>query len=89
MSESRPPSTIGGDGGVEALERHVDEALRLGVDRPHAGGEGGVAVPAVDDRPAVDRDDVALLEDHVGRRDAVDDHVVGRGADDAGNGGLP
>ena len=28
----------------------------------HPGGEGGVAVPAVDDRPAVDRDDVALLE---------------------------
>ncbi len=35
---------------------------------------------AVDDRPAVDRDDVALLEDDLGRRHAVDDDVVGAAA---------
>ena len=34
---------------------------------PDPGGEGGVAVPALDDRPAVDRDDVAVLEPHRAR----------------------
>ena len=36
---------------------------------------------ALDDGPAVDGEDVPLLQ-AVGARDAVDDHVVGRGADD-------
>ena len=47
----------------------------------HGGGEGGVAVPAVDDRAAVDRDDVAVGEHDVVGRHAVHDHGVGRGAD--------
>ena len=38
------------------------QALRLAGDLADAGGERGVAVPAVDDRPAVDRDDVAFLQ---------------------------
>ena len=45
-----------------------------------AHGERGVAVPAVDDGAAVDRDDVALVED-AGAGDAVDDLVVDAGAD--------
>ena len=38
-------------------------------------GHRGIAVPAVDDRAAVDRDDVALARPVV-RRDAVHDHRV-------------
>ena len=62
MSESRPPRLHRLDPGRERRLGDVDEALRLGVDLPDAGGEGGVAVPALDDRPAVDGDEVALLE---------------------------
>ena len=36
-----------------------------GVTRSHEGGVRGVAVPAVDDRAGVDRDDVAVLEDRL------------------------
>ncbi len=46
------------------LERpagHLDEALRLVVDLADRHGHRGVGVPALDDRPAVDREDVALL----------------------------
>ena len=67
----------------------VDPAHRLlgdpisfsaSAEPPHGHGVGGVAVVALDDGPAVDGEDVALLQ-HVVARDAVDDHVVGRGAD--------
>ena len=61
MSDRRPPGVHGGDAGRERRLGDLDEARRLGVDRPHPGGEGGVAVPALDDGAAVDRDDVALL----------------------------
>ena len=57
------------------------EAGRLVVDPADRHGDGGVGVPALDDRPAVDREDVALLEDP-GTRDAVDDDLVRRRADD-------
>ncbi len=53
----------------------------LGVDRADRRGERGVAVPSVDDRPTVDRHDVALLE-HPRAGDPVDDHLVRRRADD-------
>ncbi len=65
-----------GDAGLEAGLGHGDELAALLVDLAHRGSEGGVAVPAVDDRPAVDGDDVALLE-AVRAGYAVDDHVVG------------
>ena len=83
MSDEPPPGCIGLDAGDQRRLRDVDEPLRLGVDLPHPGGEGGVAVPALDDRPAVDRDEVALLQP-VRARDAVHDHVVGGRADHAG-----
>ena len=58
-----------------AAAGHVDEALRLVVDLADGDRHRGVGVPTLDDRPAVDRDDVALLEDaHPG--DAVHDHLV-------------
>ncbi len=69
-----------GDPGPERLLGDLDQAGALGVDSADARGERGVAVPAVDDRPAVDRDDVALLE-HPRAGDAVDDHLVRRRAD--------
>ena len=64
----------------EARFGDVHQALRLGGHLADRRGERGVAVPAVDDRPAVDRDDVAVLQP-VRPRDAVDDHVVRRRAD--------
>ena len=45
---------------------------------------GVVAHPAVHHGAGVDGDDVALLEDHGGRRDAMDDLLVDRRADGAG-----
>ena len=62
MSESRPPGCMASIAGREGRLGDVDQPLRLGVDLPHPGGEGGVAVPALDDRAAVDGDEVALLE---------------------------
>ncbi len=69
------------DAGEEALVGHLDQTGGLLGDLADGRGEGGVAVVALDDRPAVDRDDVALLQRRV-VGDAVDDHVVGRRADD-------
>src|SRR5262249_51603269 len=66
----------------------LDEAGALGVDAPDGSGERGIAVPTVDDRPAVDRDDVALLE-HPGPRDALDDALVRRRADPRGGSVIP
>ena len=72
-----------GDGGGQRRLAHIDEALRLGVDHTHPHGERGVTVPAVHDRPAVDADEVALIEaDRAG--DAMDHDIVGRGADHRG-----
>ena len=62
MSESRPPGCIAAM--PAASEASVTSMSRAsaGVDLAHPRGEGGIAVPALDDRAAVDRDDVALLE---------------------------
>ena len=68
---------------VEGRLGHVHQPLRLGVDLADAGGERGIAVPALDDRAAVDADDVAVLQ-AIRAGDAVHDHVVGRRADDRG-----
>ena len=43
----------------------LDQPLGLALIWPDAHGERGVAVPALDDRAAVDRDDVALVEQPV------------------------
>src|SRR5690606_34959975 len=59
---------------------HLNEPLGDRVHLADRGGEGGVAVVAVDDRPAVDRDDVALLEAAV-VGDAVHHDLVDAGAD--------
>ena len=83
MSETRAPSRRA------AMPRHSASSVtrissvtscRHVADRHR---DRGVAVPAVDDRSAVDRDDVAIGE-HAGAGDAVHDLVVDRGADDAG-----
>ena len=58
----------------------VDQVLRLVVDLADRHRDRGVGVPALDDRPAVEREDVALLE-HGVVGDAVHDHVVRRRAD--------
>ena len=57
-----------------------DSSARLGPTSPTRDRDRGVAVPAVDDRAAVDGDQVALAQDPVAR-DAVHDLVVDRGAD--------
>ncbi len=82
MSCSRLPSRIWSMP-AHRLCSVTSHAAGVGLGRhvPDAHGEGGVAVVALDDRPAVDRDDVALVQP-VAAGDAVDDHVVGRGADD-------
>src|SRR5436190_20326952 len=64
-----------GDGGLEALLGDLHEPAGVLADLADRDGDGGVAVVALDDRPAVEGDDVALLED-VGAGDAVHDHVV-------------
>ena len=55
------------DPGPQAALGDLDEPGGLGRDLPDGHGEGGVAVVALDDRPAVDRQDVALLEDVLAR----------------------
>ena len=64
------------DGGLEGGPGDLDEPLRFGVDLADGDGDGRVGVPALDDRAAVDGEDVALLEDHLLARDAVDDDLV-------------
>ena len=49
---------------------------RLVVDLADRDRDRGVGVPALDDRPAVDRDDVAVLEHDGVAGDAVHDHLV-------------
>ena len=74
------PRLHGCHAGLEGRFGDVDQALRLGIDRAHPGREGGITVPAFDDRSAVDGDEVALLEP-VGTGDPVHDHVVRRRTD--------
>ena len=61
----------------------VGEPLVLGVGGAHDHGAGRVGVPAVEDRAAVDREDVPVLQDAVAG-DAVDDLLIDRGADRGG-----
>ena len=55
----------GGDAAPHRLFADIEHALDGGIDLADAGGERRVAVPAVDDRAAIDRDDVALVQDVV------------------------
>jgi len=70
------------DRGVEGGTGHRDEPLRRLVDAADGHRDRGVGVPALDDRTAVDRHDVALGE-HAVTRDPVHDHLVGRDARDS------
>ncbi len=74
-------------GGTDAVPHRLlgdpHQLARLRGDRTHRHGQGGVAVPPVDDGAAVDGDDVPVGEGAL-PRDAVHDLVVDRGADRAG-----
>jgi len=67
---------------LERSAGDLDQALRLVVDLADRDGDRGVAVPTLDDRPAVDREDVAFFEHNLRTRDPVHDHIVGRRAHD-------
>ena len=60
----------------KALSGNFDELFRLLGDFADREGIGIVAVVAVDERADVDLDDIALLQDFVRGRDAVDDFVI-------------
>src|SRR6185437_11345782 len=62
----------------------VEHGLDRRIDGANASGERGVAVPAVDDRAAIDRDDVAVAQHMATIRDAVDNLVVDRRANRSG-----
>jgi hypothetical protein len=69
------------DAGVQAGFGDFHQTGGLGGDLPHGGRVGGVAVVALDDGTAVDADDVPFDQYDRRRGDAVDDHGVGRSAD--------
>src|SRR5690606_11644962 len=73
----------GGDAGPQRGLGDLEQRRDLAGDRADGHRDRGVAVPPVDDRTAVDGDHVTLGEDPV-VGDAVDDHVVDRGAQGAG-----
>ncbi len=80
----------GRDAGPHGLLGHPGELEQLrSVTGAHEGREGRVAVPAVHDGAGVDRDDVAVLQDRLLVRDAVDDDLVHRGADGGGEAAVP
>jgi hypothetical protein len=74
------PTDHGADGRSERRLGRRDQRLGLAVGVADDRAERGVAVVALDERAAVDRDQVAVLERAV-VGDAVDDHVVGARAD--------
>src|SRR5207248_5554855 len=75
------PVTDLGDGGLQALVGDLHQPAGVLAHLAHGDGHRRVAVVALDDRPAVEGDDVPLLE-AVAARYAVHDDVVGRRADD-------
>ena len=83
-SYSGAPTRERGDPGPHRVLGGVDQrqVRRCGPASPAADDDGdrGVAVPAVDDRAAVDGDQVAL-DQHARARDAVHDLVVDRDAE--------
>ena len=83
MSPRRLPGVAATMAGVEGGLRRVEEAARFGVDVADRDRDRGVAVPTLDDGAAVDRHDVAVVDDPI-TGDAVHDHLVGRDAGDRG-----
>ena len=79
MSPSRSPGAATRDRGVERGLGAFEQPQRLVVDRADRDRDRGVGVPALDDRAAVDRHDVAVVDDPVAG-DAVHDHLVRRDA---------
>src|SRR5205814_7937800 len=73
-----------GQAAPHGLLGHLEEPLQLGRDLTDRERDGRVAVPALEDRAAVEGDDVTLAQHLVLARDAVDDLVVDRRADGGG-----
>src|SRR3954468_6109842 len=69
-----------GDGRLQALLGDLHHPAGVLADLTHGDRDGRVTVVALDDRPTVEGEYVALLQ-HVFAGDAVDDDVVGRRAD--------
>jgi hypothetical protein len=69
-----------GDGRSQRLFCAGDESFRITTDHPDPDGERRIAVPALDDRPTVNPDDVALNQ-YLRTRDSVNDHLIHRRAD--------
>ena len=70
-----------GDAGLQRQPGRFAEICVCLGDLADTEGPGRVAVPAVKDRTAVDRHEVAVGDDHLGAGDAVHDDVVDRAAD--------
>ena len=71
----------GGQAGPHRLVADPDQVEQLRGDLSDRDRDRRVAVPAIHDRPAVDRDDVALAQDLLLVRDPVYDLLVDGGAD--------
>ena len=70
-----------GEPGPQRVLRRRGQAAQLRRDLPDPDRDRGVAVPAVQDRAAVDRDQVAVVQHLRGAGDGVHDLAVHRGAD--------
>ena len=73
----------GGDAEVERLAGGVDEPAHLRGGLAAGDRESAVRPPAIEDQPAVERDEVAVV-DHLGAGDAVDHLLVDRHAERVG-----
>ncbi|CAO5231769.1 hypothetical protein FAGKG844_160039 [Frankia sp. AgKG'84/4] len=77
-----PAAELGGrQAGPQRALTGLDHRENLGRDLADGDSDRRVAVPAVDDRAAVDRDDVALAQHPLAAGDRVDHLVVHRAAD--------
>lgn len=68
------------DAGLQRCLARLEQGTSFIVDRADGKGCGIVAHPPVDDGARIDRDDVALAQDDLTGGDAMNDHVVDRGA---------
>ena len=65
-----------GDRRMQRCLGDLDQPGGFGRDLPHAHGERGVTMPAIDHSAAVDRDDVSLGQDDL-TGDPMHDHIIG------------
>src|SRR5690348_9970583 len=72
------------DACIERLLGHLEQLCRLSIDGADGDSHGAVREIAFVPDAHVERDDVSILEDPLWRWDAVDDLVVDRRADAAG-----